>query len=126
MFKLSATNTHDASGSVATVCSMWLAKSASVRVGPIVGAINSPVVTWKLPIRVNVPCRLYSNSIRSRLPGGHRLIGGVPLQRLDARHLVGADGVGPVVSLQRRAPRGRCHRPPRPAPETAPGPSRWC
>ena len=55
MFKLSATNTHDASGSVATVCSMWLAKSASVRVGPIDGVINSPVVTWKLPIRVNVP-----------------------------------------------------------------------
>ena len=77
MFKLSTTNTHEAFGSVATVCSMWLAKSASVRVGPIVGAINSPVVTWKLPIRVNVPCRVYSNSILSALPDGHRLVGAI-------------------------------------------------
>jgi hypothetical protein len=60
MFKLSVTNTDDAPGSVATVCSMWLAKSDSVRVGPSVGAINSAVVTWRLPIRFNVPCRVHS------------------------------------------------------------------
>ena len=68
MFKLSTTKIHAASGSVATVCAMWPTKSASVRVGPIVGAINSPVVTSKLPISVNVPCRVYSNSIRSHFP----------------------------------------------------------
>src|SRR3954463_16827623 len=65
MFKLSTTNTHDPSGSVATVRSMWPAKSSSVRVGPIVGRGNSPVVTTKLPIRHNVPCRVYSDSISS-------------------------------------------------------------
>src|SRR5271166_3177345 len=69
MFKLSNTNTHDASGSVRTVRSMWLAKSASVRVGPMLGAINSPVVTTKLPIRLKVPCRVYSNSIRWQCSG---------------------------------------------------------
>ena len=68
MFKLSTTKIHDALGSVATVRSMCPAKSASVRVGPIVHAINSPVVTQKLPIRVKVPCRVSSNSTRS-----HRL-----------------------------------------------------
>src|SRR5271165_5946323 len=77
MFKLSTTKIHEADGAVATVCSMWLAKSASVRVGPIVGAINSPVVTWKLPIRVNVPCRSYSNSIRAGFPAIISLVGAV-------------------------------------------------
>ena len=42
---------------------------------PIVGAINSPVVTWKLPIRVNVPCRSYSNSIRAGFPAIISLVG---------------------------------------------------
>ena len=68
MFKLSTTKIHPASGSVATVCAMCSTKSNSVRVGPIVGVINSPVVTSKLPIRVSVPCRVYSASIRSGLP----------------------------------------------------------
>ena len=77
MFKLSTTNTHDPSGSVATVCSMWLAKSASVRVGPIVGRSNSPVVTTKLPIRHNVPCRAYSNSISWHFPAIIALSGAV-------------------------------------------------
>ena len=36
MFKVSTTNTHESFGAVATICSMWLAKSISVRVGPIV------------------------------------------------------------------------------------------
>ena len=58
MFRLSTTNNHDPSGSMATVCSMWLAKSASVRVGPSVGRSNSPVVTTKLPIRHKVPFRV--------------------------------------------------------------------
>ena len=58
MFKLSTTNTHDASGSVLTVWATCWTKSASVRVGPNVGAINSPVTTWKLPISVSVPCRV--------------------------------------------------------------------
>src|SRR4051812_14587122 len=42
MFELSTTNAHEPSGSVATVCSMWPAKSAPVRVGPIVGRSNPP------------------------------------------------------------------------------------
>jgi hypothetical protein len=52
MFKLSTTKTHPASGSVATVRAMCSTKSNSVRVGPIVGAINSPVVTLKLEVIV--------------------------------------------------------------------------
>lgn len=38
VFKLSRTKTQGASGSVATVRSMWAAKSVSVRVRPIEGA----------------------------------------------------------------------------------------
>src|SRR5262249_22126631 len=45
MFRLSSTNTCPASGSRFTVLSMWATKSSSVRVGPSVGAINSPVTT---------------------------------------------------------------------------------
>ena len=93
MFKLSTTNSHDASGSKATVCSMWLAKSASVRVGPIVGAINSPVVTWKFPIRHTVPCRVYSNSICAGFPAIIGRVEAIAVQRLQAGHLVHADGV---------------------------------
>ena len=55
MFKLSSTNTYRASGSRSIVLSMCATKSSSVRVGPSVGAINSPVTTWKLPISVTVP-----------------------------------------------------------------------
>ena len=69
MFKLSTTNTHGASGSVATVWATCPTKSASVRVGPRVGASSGPVTTWKLPIRVRVPCRRYSNSRHSTRPG---------------------------------------------------------
>src|SRR3954466_12390762 len=77
MFKLSTTNTHEPSESVATVCSMWLAKSASVRVGPIVGLSNSPVVTTRLAIRHNVPCRSYSNSISWHFPAIIALLGAI-------------------------------------------------
>src|SRR5262249_31074575 len=63
MFKLSTTKIQPASGSVATVRAMCSTKSHSVRVGPIVGAISSPVVTLKLPIQLSVPCRVYSDSI---------------------------------------------------------------
>ena len=66
MFQLSTTKIHDAPGSVATVCSMGPAKSASVRVGPMVGVISSPVVTSKWPMSVSVPGRVDSNSIRSQ------------------------------------------------------------
>ncbi len=45
MFKLSTTNTQDISGSVATVWATCATKSCSVRVGPNVGATNSPVTT---------------------------------------------------------------------------------
>jgi hypothetical protein len=45
---------------------MCQAKSSSVRVVRIVGAIIWPNTTSQLPIRHNVPCRLYSYSIRSR------------------------------------------------------------
>ena len=74
-------------GRIAIVCSMWLAKSASVRIGPMDRhrESNCPVVTWKLPMRVNVPCRSYSNSIRGRYPGDHQLGRSDPLQRLNVR-----------------------------------------
>src|SRR3982750_2016615 len=55
MFKLSTTNTHEPAGSTDNVCSIWLTKSPSVRVGPIVGRGNSPAVTTKLPIRPKGP-----------------------------------------------------------------------
>ena len=51
-------------------------------------------------------CRSYSNSIRPASPRSSASSGG-PLQRLNARHL-DADGLGILVPLQRRAPRGRC------------------
>ncbi len=57
------------------------------------GSNQLPGVTWKLPIRVNVPCRSYSNSIRAGFPAIISLVGR-SLQRLNARHLVDADGVG--------------------------------
>ena len=69
MFSLSTTNTHDAGAAVATVCVTCSTKSASVRLGPSVGASNAPVTTWKLPISVTVPWRLYSNSRHSVWPG---------------------------------------------------------
>ena len=94
-----------------SVCSMWLAESASVRVGPSVGAISSPVVTWKLPIRVNVPCRLYSNDW-CRLPRDHQL-GRAVRSTPECPSSRPRDGVG-VWSASTPAPRGRCHRPPRP------------
>ena len=81
MFKLSTTNTHAASASVATVWATCRTKSGSVRVGPKVGAINCPVTTWKLPISVVVPCRLYSNSRHSVWPG---VIGRVAATRSNA------------------------------------------
>ena len=112
MFKLSTTNTHEPAGSMDTVCSIWLTKSPSVRVGPIVGRSNSPVVTTKLPIRHKVPCRVYSNSINSALPRDHRQAGGVPLQRLQAGHLVHTDGVGPWIRSKLGRRTGTSHRPP--------------
>src|SRR5712692_7218500 len=51
------------------VWATWVAKSASVRVGPMLGAITWPVATSKLAIRHWVPWRAYSNSCRSILPG---------------------------------------------------------
>ena len=42
---------------------------ASVRVGPSVGATTCPVTTSRLRMTVHVPCRMYSNSRRSTLPG---------------------------------------------------------
>ena len=60
-----AMNTHFASGSVDTVARIGATKSSSVRVSPRVGLITLPVATSKLAINVCVPCRAYSNSIRS-------------------------------------------------------------
>ncbi len=58
VFNWSARKTHVASGSVASVRPMCAAKSASVRVGPTVGATTRPVTTSKLAISVCVPCRI--------------------------------------------------------------------
>src|SRR6478609_1878380 len=65
----SVAKTHSASGSVATVRSMCAAKSASVRVGPTLGATIRPSTTSKLAIKHCVPWRTYSNSRRSTWPG---------------------------------------------------------
>src|SRR5437867_8529682 len=48
---------------------MWVAKSASVRVGPTVGATSRPCTTSQLAMRHCVPWRTYSNSRRSTCPG---------------------------------------------------------
>ena len=61
--------THSPCGSCARVCSMWVLKSASVRVFDKVGAISLPVATSKLPSKQHVPCLLYSNSWYSTCPG---------------------------------------------------------
>ena len=63
------------------VCSMWPTKSSSVRVGPKVGATISPVTTSRLPIKVKVPWRLYSNSRSYCCPG---CIGNVAATRTNA------------------------------------------
>ncbi len=54
---------------VATTFWTWARKSASVRVGPEKGAISWPVTTSRLKMKLQVPCRTYSNSMRSTLPG---------------------------------------------------------
>ena len=56
---------HGESGCSITVRLQCSRKSSSVRVGPTVGEIDSPVTTSKLAIRHNVPWRMYANSIRS-------------------------------------------------------------
>ena len=81
---------------------VWLAKSASVRVGPIVGAIKSPVVTVEVADQGQRPVPLVLELDPCRLPRDHRLGRGGPLQRLNARHLVDADGVGVLGPLPRR------------------------
>jgi len=62
-------NTQLAFASVWTVWWMCHAKSSSVRVIRMVGAIICPSTTSQLPIKHNVPCRLYSYSIRAGWPG---------------------------------------------------------
>src|SRR4029450_10410775 len=69
VFNWSVTKPHPAAGSVATVWSMCAVKSASVRVGPTVGATRRPWTTSKLAMRHCVPWRTYSNSRRSTWPG---------------------------------------------------------
>ena len=51
--------------SAASTSGTGLVRDLAFRVGPIVGRSNSPVVTTKLPIKHNVPCRVYSDSISS-------------------------------------------------------------
>ena len=63
------------------------AKSSSVRLSPTV-LRTVPAATSKAAIRVCVPCRRYSNSCRSTLPGRMGRSGGHPLKRLDAGHFV--------------------------------------
>ena len=72
------------------VAAMSAAKSSSVRVGPMVGLISSPLVTSKLPINVCVPCRAYSTSDLRRPSGLHRHSGRDALERQNACHLVNA------------------------------------
>src|SRR5262245_29252582 len=49
VFRLCTRNTQPAPGSVATVCSTWATKSASVRVGPNVGDTIRPHQTSRPP-----------------------------------------------------------------------------
>ena len=79
--ELSATNTHPASGSVATVRATRPAKSASVRVASTVGAITRPVATSKFAVGHCVPWRMDSCSRRSTRPG---LMGNVSAARSTA------------------------------------------
>lgn len=69
VFSPSQTNVHDASGSVPTNARMASTKSSSVRVGFRYGDSMRPVATSKKPIRLVVPWRMYSNSIRAAFPG---------------------------------------------------------
>src|SRR3954471_705554 len=54
VFRLSTMNTHPPHGSVATVCSMCVAKSPSVRLGPSVGAMMQPHQISRLAVRHKV------------------------------------------------------------------------
>ena len=103
---------HSAVGLVASVRATWPAKSASVRVGPIVGGSTRPVTTSKLPMSVWVPWRTYSNSRRSTRPGRTGSVGAARssawiTQRVPG-HLIQTDNVDggllrvPVVRLERR------------------------
>lgn len=69
VFKPSHTNVQDACGSVSTSLRTASAKSSSVRVLFRYGASSRPVATSKKPIRLVVPWRMYSNSIRAAFPG---------------------------------------------------------
>ena len=69
VFKPSQTNVHGASGSVATNARMASTKSSSVRVEFKYGFSIRPVATSKKPMRLVVPWRIYSNSIRAAFPG---------------------------------------------------------
>lgn len=69
VFSPSQTNVHDAPGSVPTSARMALTKSSSVRVGFRYGISMRPVATSKKPMRLAVPWRMYSNSIRAAFPG---------------------------------------------------------
>ena len=60
---------HDALGSVSTNARMASTKSSSVRVGFKYGFSIRPVATSKKPIRLVIPCRIYSNSMQAALPG---------------------------------------------------------
>src|SRR3954452_18665096 len=64
VFRLSTMNPQPAQGSVATVCCTCARKSASVRVGPSVGAITQPHQISRLAVRHSVPWRWYSYSRR--------------------------------------------------------------
>ena len=96
------TNRHDDSGCTATVRLQCSKKSSSVCLGPTVGAIDSPVTTWKLAIRHCVPWRMYSNSIRSFWPG-RIFFWRNPLERLNAGHLINADRMRIKLSHQHRS-----------------------
>ena len=69
MLSWSTMKIHAAVGEVLMGKRIWSTKSTSVRLGPILGAITSPVATSKLAIKFIVPWRIYSNSIRSITPG---------------------------------------------------------
>ena len=107
MFNWSVTKTHAASGSVATVWAMWVAKSASVRVGlgagrPDGGGHQSPlhhVEVGDQALRA-VAHVLELTPLDLAWPQGEG--GRGALQGWDARHLVGTDHMATPGGDRRR------------------------
>ena len=102
MFKLSTTKIHPASGLVATVCAMCSTKSNSCPRRADRGGDQLAGRHVEVADQSQRPMPRIFGLDPLGPPVGHRLIGGTPLQRLQPGHLIGADGVRPLVPRQGR------------------------